>query len=120
LPKESWAFVGYADPESAFQSAAWAMSQGDIKTYRASLSPAGNEFREAQGKSEDELAARGKAEMEKVTGFKIIDKEAVSDSEVILSVYASGINESARFRLQRVGTEWKMAGPVKGEGTRKP
>jgi RNA polymerase sigma factor (sigma-70 family) len=113
VPKESWAFVGYADPESAFQSTAWAMSQGDVKAYRASLSPGGSEFKHAQGKSEEELAARAKAEMEKVTAFKIIDKEAISDDEVLLAVYASGINESAKFRLQRIGNEWKMAGPVK-------
>lgn len=115
LPKESWAFAGYADPESAFQTAIWAMSQGDAKTFLASLSPDGAEFKELVAKSENEIATRGKAEFEKVTAFKIIDKEAISNDEVILTAFAYGINESARFRIQRAGNEWKVAGPAKNK-----
>src|SRR5436190_969933 len=37
VPKENWTFAGYATPESAVQSAIWAMSQGDPKTFLASL-----------------------------------------------------------------------------------
>jgi RNA polymerase sigma factor (sigma-70 family) len=115
MPKESWAFVGYADPESAFQSTAWAMSQGDAKTLLASLAPETEELKNWQGKSEPEIAAKAKAEMEKVTGFKIVNKEAISDDEVVLTIYADGIGESARFKLQRIGNEWKFAGPKKGQ-----
>jgi len=112
--RESWTFAGYASPESAFQSAVWAMSNGDVKTYLAGLSPAGQEFKEAQDKSESELGARNKKELERVTAYKIIEKETVSDSEVMLTVYAQGENGTVRFRFHRIGNEWKMAGPVKG------
>jgi type II secretory pathway pseudopilin PulG len=112
LPKESWGLVGYADPESAFQSAVWAMRQGDAKTFRASLAPGGGEFTEWQDKSDDDLSTRIKGEAEKVTAFKIMDKDAISDETAILTVMAEGINEVGRFKLQRIGTDWKLAGPV--------
>lgn len=116
LPKESWVFAGYADPESAFQSAVWAMSQGDAKTFLASLAPEGAEFAKWHDMSDTDLSTQIKQEFEKVTGFKIIDKEAISDDAAILTVLAAGINESARFKVQRVGNDWKVAGHVDGAG----
>ena len=89
------------------------MTQGDWKTFLASLAPDGAEHRDAAGKSEAQLAARAKGEMEKVTAFKIIEKNTISDSEAILTVFASGIDDMAKFRLRRVGNEWKLDGPVK-------
>jgi hypothetical protein len=113
LPKESWGPVGYADPESAFQSAVWAMSQGDAKTFRASLAPGGEEFTEWLEKSDDDLSARIKEEAGRITAIKIMDKAAISGDTAILTVMAEGINEVGRFKLQRLGDEWKLAGSVK-------
>ena len=39
LPRKSWAFVGYGDPESALQSSFWAWSSGDPNAVVASMSP---------------------------------------------------------------------------------
>ena len=113
LPQESWRFAGYADPESALQTAFWAMSQGDAKTILASMSPDGADFKEIAAKPEEALSTEMKAEFAKVAAFKVIDKEVVSNDEVILNTYASGINELARIRLLRAGNEWKVAGRVK-------
>jgi len=115
-PKESWAFVGYADPESAFQSAVWAMSQGDAKMFRASLAPEGEAFTEWLDKPDVDLSERIKAEFEKVTAFQILAKDGISDDAAILTVMAEGINEVGRFKLQRVGDDWKLAGPVTDAG----
>jgi RNA polymerase sigma factor (sigma-70 family) len=114
LPKESWAFVGYAEPESAFQSCVWAMNSGDAKTFLASLSPQGMERHNVKGKSEEEIAKENKEEFQDVTGFKIVDKSVISDNEVVLTVYASGINNTTRFKFQRIGSDWKNAGPAHG------
>ncbi len=116
LPKVSWVFAGYADPESAYQSAIWAMSQGDAKTFLASLAPEGAEFAKWHDMSDTDLSTQIKQEFEKVTGFKIIDKEVISDDAAILTVLAAGINESGRIKLQRVGNDWKVAGHVNGAG----
>jgi hypothetical protein len=112
LPKESWGMVGYADPESAFQSTLWAMSQGDAKAFRASLAPGSGEFADWTDKPDADLSTTLKGETEKVTGFQIISKEATSDNTVILTVMAQGINEVGKFKFQRVGNEWRIAGPV--------
>ena len=115
LDRESWAFVGYANPESAFQSAIWAMSKGDAKTILNSLHPDGQDYKDAQAKSESDLAEENKAEFEKVTGYKVVDKQVVSDSEVILTVYVQGENGTTKFRVQRIGNDWKVMGPVRPE-----
>src|ERR1039458_8956353 len=39
LPRESWAFLGYGDPDSALQSSFWAWSSGDPKAVVTSMSP---------------------------------------------------------------------------------
>ena len=115
IQKDAWAFLGYADPESAFQSTVWAMNKGDAKTFLNSLSPEGENFKNVKDRTESDLAAENKREMEKVTAYKILDKETVSDSEVILTVYAQGENHMTRFRMQRFGNEWRAAGPIKGK-----
>ncbi len=115
IQKEAWAFLGFADPESAFQSAVWAMSKGDAKTFLSALSPEGENFKRVEAKSESDLAAENKREMEKVTAYKILDKEPVSDNEVVLTVYAQGENALTRFKFQRLGDEWRIAGPIKGK-----
>jgi hypothetical protein len=89
------------------------MRQGDARTYLASLSPEGREFRNLQGKSEAEMIESAMREMEKVTAFKLLEMETVSDSEVVLTIYASGVNQAGRFKLQRFGNEWKFDGPMK-------
>jgi hypothetical protein len=112
LPKQSWGLVGYANPESAFQSAVWAMSQGDAKAFRASIAPGSGMFTDFQDKSDSEVSTQIKGEADKVTAFKILDKAAINDDTAILTVMAEGVNEVGRFKLQRVGEEWKLAGPV--------
>jgi RNA polymerase sigma factor (sigma-70 family) len=118
FPKASWAFVGYATPEAAFQSTVWALSNGDVKTMLGSMAPAELERvqRELADKSESEIAAKFTAEFEKVKGFRILKKESLSEDEVILTLYVEGLepNEGTpRMKLQRVGGEWKTAGPYK-------
>ena len=113
LPQESWAFAGYADPESAFQTTLWAGSRGDAKTFIASLSPDSPGLQEMKDQTENEIATKMKEEMRKVSAFNILQKEVVSQEEVILTVYADGINEAERFRLQRIGNEWKFGGRVR-------
>lgn len=118
FPKQSWAFVGYANPESAFQSAVWAMNKGDVKTVLASMAPAELERmqKEWTDRSEAEIAAKFSAEFESVKGFRILKKEALSDDEVVLTLYVEGLNPNEgtpRMKVQRVGNEWKVAGAHK-------
>jgi RNA polymerase sigma factor (sigma-70 family) len=115
FPKTSWRFAGYADPESAFQSAFWAMSQGDAKTYLAALAPDGGLFTEAQGKSENEIVAQNRHTVEGLTGYRIMDKTIVSPDRVILTVLpetgtGQGLPRPGKLVILRVGDEWKVSG----------
>jgi RNA polymerase sigma factor (sigma-70 family) len=113
--KESWAFVGYAKPESTFQSVVWAMSKGDLKTMLASVSPEEQVRMEKEfaGKSEEEIVAGNATEMEKIKGFRILKNEPISDDEVILTIFGDGKEETMKVRVKRIGNEWKLAGRVK-------
>jgi hypothetical protein len=112
-PKEAWAFVGYADPESAFQSAFWAMNQGDAKALLASLAPGGRESQKVQSTSEEQYLKKRQEQFNQVTAFKIIDKEIVSRDETILTVFLDGTKEGDRYRLQRFGNDWRLDGPYR-------
>jgi len=118
FPKEAWAFAGYATPEAAFRSTVWALSNGEVKTLFASMTP--DELSRSQDlwkdKTEEEIAANGKAEFEKIKGFRILKKEALSDDEVVLTLYVDGLSPdepTPRMKLVRIGNEWKSAGPYK-------
>ncbi len=50
-------------------------------------------------------------QLDHVTGFRIIDKEVVSDDQVIRAIFLEGTKEADRFKLQRVGNDWKLDGP---------
>ncbi len=112
-PKESWAFVGYADPESAFQSAFWSMNQGDSATLLASLAPGGRESQKVRSLLPDSYLKKRKEQFNRVTAFKILDKEFVYKDEAILTIFLEGAKEADRFRLRRFNNEWKLDGPYR-------
>src|SRR5690348_18234673 len=80
FPKEAWAFAGYATPEAALQSASWAMKNGDVKAFFASMTPETQKQaeKELEGKSESEIAARNLKEMDTITGYRILKRTNVS------------------------------------------
>jgi hypothetical protein len=89
------------------------MSKGDLKTMMASISPEegakiGKDF---EGKSESEIAAQAVGE---ITGFRIIKKQAVSDDEVVLTLFGEGKEETVKLKFRRFGPEWKMSGEASG------
>jgi len=116
-PKDAWAFVGYANPEAAFQSAFWSMNKGDSATLLTSLAPGGREFQKLQGLTSDSYLKKRQEQFDTVTAFKILDKELVSPDEAILTVYLDGAKQADRFRLQRFGNEWKLDGPYRQDKT---
>ncbi|EEF61579.1 hypothetical protein [Pedosphaera parvula] len=115
MSKENWVFAGYATPESALQSAVWAMSKGDPKTFIASLSPEMQTEmkKEWDQKPESQIAAEGKEGMQKITGYRIQSTKTISADEVILSMHLEGEDKVEDLTMKRLGSEWKLAGPVK-------
>jgi hypothetical protein len=125
FPKESWAFAGYATPEAAMQSAAWAMSRGDKNTFLAGLTPDEQKRMQDQwqGKSETDIAAQITNEVNggkdgAVAGYRIVKKETLSDNEMVLTLYVPGLDPKEgmpQMKVQRVGNEWRVAGAYRGQ-----
>jgi hypothetical protein len=124
FPKASWAFVGYASPESSLRSWAYAMSKGDTKAIMASLAP--EQLKEYEkllaGKSDSELAAEvsrlsaeAAEELGKVNGYRIIKTEATADAAVIrVAIDGGPFGEvgGMEIRMRKIGNEWKVVSPV--------
>ncbi len=116
VPREAWAFAGYATPEDTLKSVTWAMSVGELNTFLGSLSPAERARTEEQwkNKTEAEITAEARREMEKLPGFHIVDKQTVSPDEVIVRVFGEGDENDVRsIRMKRMGSEWKFDGVAK-------
>jgi hypothetical protein len=114
ISRDSLAFVGYADPEAALQSAMYAFTTGDLKTLLASVAPeeATNIAKQFSGKSQEEVAAAATAELNGVTAFHVLQKRMISDDEAILAVFAEGKTDNPveSLHFSRINGEWKIAG----------
>ena len=112
FPRSSWAYAGYASPESAFQSGVWAISKGDAQAWLASLTPALQlKARQRAGDNDDKIIADDdKRDLARITGYRIIHKQVLSKDEVVLEAYAEGLNQTTKASFQRIGGEWKYAG----------
>jgi RNA polymerase sigma factor (sigma-70 family) len=106
FPKTSWHFAGYTSPESVFMSCMWAVSNGDTNTLLASVSPSENQ-RLLRG--HQIITASDRDSFARMTGYRIVDKQVVSDDKVVL-VVATGQEPNAEFLMQRIDGEWKWAG----------
>jgi hypothetical protein len=112
VPRSSWAFAGYASPESAFQSSVWAISRGDVQTWLASLTPAMQvEVRQrAAGNDAKIIGEDDQRDFARITGYRILHRQVVSKDEVVFEVHAEGLNQTTKVSIQRIGNEWKHAG----------
>ena len=114
FPRDSWKFAGFDTPESAVESVTWAISQGDEEGYFNSLSP------DLQDEMESELADGsfedvGPLEMKGATGFRIVDRETISDDRQIITIYVDGQAEETPLQLIRTVDGWKVAPRGAGE-----
>jgi hypothetical protein len=114
LPRASWTNAGYADPESGLRSFLGAAKSRDPKAILDSMSPAKRAG--WASKSDEQIAALG-AGISWVSAFRILNREAVSDDKVLLSVFLEGRGgdygpdgtpkPSFRIQMKPFGTEWK-------------
>jgi len=116
FPRESWAFAGYATPESTMQSLAWAALQGDVNTFLNSMSP-DRQSRQRQdwqkmGRNETQVRDRLTREFGGTKAIRIDGRQFISENEVIFSTFIernNGSGEKANVRLQRIDNQWKIA-----------
>lgn len=117
LPRESWTFAGYANPESAVMSLAWAAAGADMENFLNSMTPE-QQVRERDrwknnGRTEAEVRDRVAEEFDKTKRIKILGKETISENEIFVNLLVEGQDghtETPRIKMQRIGNDWKVAG----------
>jgi hypothetical protein len=108
-PRENWTFAGYDTPEAALQTVTWAISQGDEATYMASLAPALQDEM-AMELADGSFADTAPLEMSDATGYRIVDREALSGSEETITVYMDGDRSVTSLTLTNTGNGWLVEG----------
>ena len=120
LAKSSlFTFAGYATPEASVQSMLWAGSIGDFEKFLAGCTPEQVErFRNKMaGKSDDEVRRETVVWANALVGYKITQKEGISDDEVHLHIHATPSAEGLHSGkviviMKKVGNEWKQDGDL--------
>lgn len=108
-PRDSWKFSGYDTPENTLESVTWAISQGDESSYMAGLSPELSQEMQGELNGAD-FSETGPLELGDVTGFRIADRQAVSDDEVIYTLYMDGEGDQVDMVLDYVNGAWVIVG----------
>jgi len=110
-------FAGYATPEASIQSLIWAASVGDFKQFETASTPDQQErFRHNMaGKSDDQMKREAAAWANSLAGYKITQKETISEDEVHLHIRSPRSPDGLRggneiVIMKKVGNEWKQAG----------
>lgn len=109
FPRDSWAFAGYDTPEAAIESVTWAISQGNEDAYLASLAPDLQDEMQSQ-LADGSFAEVGPVEMSNAAGFRILDRETVSDDEWIVTLFMDGEGTETSLDLIRTPDGWKVQG----------
>jgi hypothetical protein len=112
LPKDAWVFAGYTTPESGLKSAAWAMTQGDAKTFLSALTDSERTRLEQlwRNKAVSEKSTEIQALARTIDGIRIVGRRNVSRGEVILHVMVNNGENIQPIRMERMGNDWKFAG----------
>jgi hypothetical protein len=108
-PRESWTFAGFDSPEDALESVTWAISEGDEDSYLAGLAP---ELREEMQTelADGSFGESGPMEMGDATGYRIVDRDTVSDNEQNITVYMDGDRSVISLTLTNTSDGWKVSG----------
>ena len=120
MPRENWAFAGYATADASLTSMLWGMQQGDINVFLNALSTeAQEELRkrwEKDNKTEAQIAAEMQRDAQRMSGFHLTQVEPQSDGSMALSVTMDMTRDDGTRRtkqekmiFRQVGNEWKFS-----------
>jgi hypothetical protein len=116
-PRDSWAFAGYDTPEAALQSLTWAISEGDEDAYLAGLSPALRGEMQSQ-LADGSFADTGPMGLSDATGYRIVGRQSISDSQEIIIVYMDGEANGNEVPLtfEKTPEGWRVSGENSDQG----
>ncbi|MBM3877434.1 MAG: hypothetical protein FJ386_12025 [Verrucomicrobia bacterium] len=110
--RDQWTHSGFATPETALVSAIAAMKDGKPQAYLDALGPE-EQLRMAkawQGRAEGDIAAKHQADVAAFTGIRVLDRQDVSPTEVVMNVFLEGAGRVEQVSMKRVGADWKFGG----------
>jgi RNA polymerase sigma factor (sigma-70 family) len=112
---QSFHFAGYATPEASVQSAIWNGSKGDFQGFlHGCTAEQRKRFeKKMEGKSEKEIRDAAMSWANALKGFKITQKDVISEDEVHLHIEATPSAEGLHSGkvvvvMLKVGNEWKQ------------
>ncbi|MGD0536446.1 MAG: sigma-70 family RNA polymerase sigma factor [Verrucomicrobiota bacterium] len=124
LTKDQLAFVGFATPETAFESAVWAIMNGNYDVTRQSMSPDMLKEAEKDPNFRAGLEAAPSNFGTLIKGVQMMAKKTLADDQVELKVWMGGQYSggpsapgAGNFFIQplvKIGNEWKMSGSSRG------
>jgi hypothetical protein len=121
FPRDSWAFSGFADPESALQSVLWAGASGDAASLLSGLSPeqlVRMQNEDNKTRTEAEVLEKLAKDISRIKSYHVLEARNISENETVLTLFVDGMEgseQTPRLKMQRVGNEWRLAGPYKKE-----
>ena len=115
-PRGSWAFAGYANPDTALQSYFWAANKGDLKALRASATgDVRKQMDEASGgKSETDAAISARNNVAGLKSVLVLKREVQADDAVMITTaFENGTNtQTVKLLMKKVGNDWKLSTPT--------
>ena len=117
IPRDSWVFAGYGDPESTLVSFLWAVRQADGDKILASCSPElQQEFQahfgeqaQARGESLSEFIAQdARPHFESFSGIRVLSLSPVAADRIEMHVFALGEEKEHLMTVRKIRNEWKV------------
>ena len=115
-PRTSWAFAGYAHPNTALETALWAANKGDVKAFLGSVT--GEAQKTAEGilavHSESEVGAYVSAGIAGWKSLRVINSEVQDEDSVVVTTEIVDENgpQTKKALMKKVGGDWKLSGYV--------
>jgi len=117
ISNDQLVFVGYATPEAAMESGAWALIKGTHEQRRAAMGLNGQQQQAHDPKSGEKFEIGSPTTTPPFTGYQIVARKNLADDKVELKVkmdWSPNPNvEMPPFMIQsivKVGTEWRSGG----------
>lgn len=112
-------FAGYATPEASVESMMWASSVGDLDKLHAGLTPQEIETFKLKmaGRSDEEIKRGVMAWANAMIGYKVSQKDVISDDEVHLHIHATPSMDALHsgkvvIVMKKIGNDWREAGDL--------
>ena len=66
-----------------------------------------------QDKSESAIAEKHKSDVSSIAGLRVLERQNVSQNEVVMQVYLEGPGRVEKIRMNQVGQDWKFGGFIR-------